>query len=98
MPTTSEPAIVIGVVEPPIGMVTKPTGTPAAAKTSAASRVPSSLPSGVTVPSKAEMGGCSRASLSPPATTRAISTAARAWTGSTTVTVCTCLPVFARAR
>ena len=36
-------------------MVTKPTGIPAAAKTSAASRVPSSLPSGVTVPSRAEM-------------------------------------------
>src|SRR5450756_1926977 len=50
MPTTREPAIVIGVVEPPMGMVTKPIGTPAAAKTRPASSVPASLPSGVTVP------------------------------------------------
>ena len=60
MPTTSEPAIVIGVVEPPIGMVTKPIGMPASAKTRPASSVPSSLPSGVTVPSSALIGGSAR--------------------------------------
>ena len=35
MPTASEPAMVMGVVEPPCGMVTNPIGTPASAKTSA---------------------------------------------------------------
>ena len=59
--------MVIGVVEPPIGMVTKPIGTPAAANSRAASSVPASFPRGVTVPSSAEIGGSARsASPSPP--------------------------------
>ncbi len=95
MPTVSEPAMVIGVVEPPCGMVTKPIGTPASAKTRPASSVPSSWPSGVIVPSRAEIGGARRTPRSPPAMARAISTATRAWVSSTIVTVCTCLPVLA---
>ena len=55
-----------------MGMVTKPMGMPAAAKTRPASSVPASLPSGVTVPSKALMGGSARSRSSPPATARAI--------------------------
>ncbi len=98
MPTTSEPAMVMGVVEPPIGMVTKPIGMPAAANTSPASRVPSSLPRGVTVPSRALIGGSARSFSSEPLTARAIRTATWASSGSTTVTVCTCLPVFAIVR
>ena len=85
----------IGVVDPPIGIVTKPIGTPAAANTSPASSVPSSCPSGVTVPSSAEIGEARRTACSPPATTRAISTATMACSRSTIVTVWTCLPVFA---
>ena len=98
MPTTSEPAMVIGVVEPPIGMVTKPIGMPASAKTRPASSVPSSLPSGVTVPSRALIGGSARSFSSEPLTASAIRTATSARSGSTTVTVCTCLPVLAIAR
>ena len=78
MPTTSEPAIVIGVVDPPIGIVTKPMGTPDSAKTRPASSVPASLPSGVTVPSKALMGGSARSFSSSPASARAIATATSA--------------------
>ena len=98
MPTTSEPAMVIGVVEPPIGMVTKPIGMPASAKIRPASSVPSSLPSGVTVPSRALIGGSARSFSSEPLTASAIRTATSARSGSTTVTVCTCLPVLAIAR
>ena len=90
--------MVIGVVEPPIGIVTKPIGTPAAANTRPASSVPSSWPSGVTVPSRAEIGGSARRTAwSPPATTRAISTATRACSGSTIGDRLTCLPVLASA-
>ncbi len=98
MPTTSDPAIVMGVVEPPIGMVTKPIGMPASAKTRPASSVPVSLPSGVTVPSRALIGGSARSRSSEPLTASAIFTATSASSGSTTVTVCTCLPVLAMAR
>ena len=63
MPTVSEPAMVIGVVEPPCGMVTKPIGTPASAKTRPAPSVPSSWPRGVMVPSNAEIGGARRTPL-----------------------------------
>ncbi|OPZ41684.1 MAG: hypothetical protein BWY94_02344 [Actinobacteria bacterium ADurb.BinA094] len=98
MPTTSEPAIVIGVVDPPIGMVTKPMGRPASAKIRPVSSVPSSLASGVTVPSRALTGGSARSLSADPLTASAIRTAASARSGSTTVTVCTCLPVLARAR
>jgi trimethylamine:corrinoid methyltransferase-like protein len=88
----------VTVVEPPIGMLTKPMGTPAAAKTRPASSVPPSLPSGVTVPSRAEIGGSARRRASSPSQrVRAISTATAASCGSTTVTVCTCLPVLATA-
>ena len=73
-------------------------GMPASAKTRPASSVPASLPSGVTVPSRALIGGSARSFSSEPLTASAIRTATSASSGSTTVTVCTCLPVLAMAR
>ena len=98
MPTTSEPAMVMGVVEPPIGMVTKPIGMPAAAKTRPASSVPASLPSGVTVPSSARDRRLGAQRLVAAGHGERHLTATAAALGSTTVTVCTCLPVLAIAR
>ena len=52
----------------------------------------------MTVPSRALIGGSARSFSSEPLTASAIRTATSASSGSTTVTVCTCLPVLAIAR
>ena len=97
--TTSEPAIVIGVVEPPIGMVTKPIGMPAAANSRPASSVPrrcrAASPCRAGPRSAARRAGAPRRRRRAPAPSRRRPCAI---SGSTTVTVCTCLPVLARAR
>ena len=56
-------------------MVTKVTGMPASANTSAASMPSLSLTSGWTVPMRLLIGGRRRSCSAPPATTVAISTA-----------------------
>ena len=98
MPTTSEPAMVIGVVEPPIGMVTKPIGIPGLGEDQTGLQRPLVVAEGVTVPSSALIGGSARSFSAEPLTASAIRTATSASSGSTTVTVCTCLPVLAIAR
>ena len=63
---------------PRVGIVTKATGTPAAANTSAASMASLSTTSGEMVPMRSLSTGRRRSSSGPPAITVAISTAYRA--------------------
>jgi len=72
------PALVAGAVVPSVGMVTKHTGTPASAKTIAASMPSVSWTRGETVPMRALRTGRRRSSSALPATIVAISTAKRA--------------------
>ncbi len=72
----------------------KPTGTPASAHTSAASRLTASLPSGSIGQAMRLMIGRRRSSSSPPATTRAISTTRRVMSSPTTSTAWKCLLVL----
>ena len=71
-----------------------PTGTPAAANTSAASSASASWASGEMAQISEDSGGRARTASSDPPITRAISTACRAITGSTTVSLWTCFTVF----
>ncbi len=71
-----------------------PTGTPASAKTSAASMPSSSWASGEIAQISEDSGGRCRRTASEPASTRAISTAWRAIRAPMTVSVWTCLTVL----
>ena len=84
-PTTRAPAEVAGAVVPSVGIASIPTGIPAAAKTSAASRPSWSWASGAIEQMRSEMGGRSRSASRLPARTVAISTARRA--GSEPMTI-----------
>ncbi len=92
-PWTRVPAIVAGPVVPALAMDMIPTGMPASANTSAASIPSSSWARGEMAQMSDESGGRDRRTASDPATTRAISTAARAIDAPTTVSVWTCLTV-----
>ena len=94
-PSASVPAIVAGAVDPVVAMDMNPTGTPARARTSAPSMPSASWASGAIVQISADSIGRSRIVASSPATTRAISTAQRAIGAPITVSVWTCLTVFA---
>ena len=85
-----------GAVVPYVGIVTKHTGTPASANTSAASMPSLSLMSGCTVPMRLLIGGRRRSCSAPPAITVAISTAYRASRSPCTMP-CRCLAVLFQA-
>jgi hypothetical protein len=72
-------------------MVMKPTGKPASAASSAASRLPPSWASGLMVHCMMDSSGRRRISSRPPARTVAISRAAAISRPVTSVSVCTCL-------
>ena len=91
LPTTRLPASVAGAVETQLVIVMKPTGMPASALTSAASRLPPSWPSGGKVHCMLESTGRLRSSSRPPAMSAAISTEASASRSVTMDSVCTCL-------
>ena len=84
-----------GAVVPSVGMVTKHTGTPASAKTRAASMPSVSCSKGEMVPMRSLRTGRRRSSAALPAMTVAISTAQRAWRAPMTMP-CRCLTVLAK--
>ena len=96
MLTTRLPAIVAGADAQASVSERKPTGTPASAHTSAASRLTASLLSGSIGQAMRLMIGRRRSSSAPPATARAISTARRVVVSPTTSTAWKCLLVLAK--
>ena len=90
MLTTRLPASVAGADAQASVSERNPTGTPASAQTSAASRLTASLLSGSIGQAMRLMMGRRRSSSSPPATTRAISTTRRVMSSPTTSTAWKC--------